>query len=442
MRDLLLKYRRQISFVISCLAILGAVALIVRKYIMTGYNLQYTLPQACLISIVVGAFVLFVYGCKKREWTFLKSKWALPVVIVIGCALRFLIREIGHNYDFESYKIVGEIVARGGNVYQETARYNYGPLFMYCQGFLWKLSRVLPIGLRDNILYRYLMIAFLTGADIGITMILDKKFSRKAAVLYFLNPISIIIIGYHNQFDNWAVFLMLLAVVFYNGNEKRFSYKDGLYLLFFTLSLIMKHDFFAFPFWVLVAAGLPKLKRLLYSCLPPTLFLLSFLPYWSVGHDGIINNVFLYRSKQYAPLLKGIYQFFGVSENYYFYGFVLILCLMGWLFRKNDIQKNVMLYMICLVALSTSMTNQYLIIALPAVCVLSKHFKYWYSFYLGAFLCLHCDGFNMLQHLTNQTVLTHLQGIVDYGYTIACYLLFFIVLKQFPVFTEKIREYI
>lgn len=53
----------------------------------------------------------------------------LALVIVIGVALRLALPLLGHNFDVESYRIVADIMGDGGNVYAETSRYNYWPIW-------------------------------------------------------------------------------------------------------------------------------------------------------------------------------------------------------------------------------------------------------------------------------------------------------------------------
>ena len=51
------------------------------------------------------------------------------IFISAGIMLRFIAMSLGHNYDFESYCVVGEIAGNFKNVYANTYRYNYGPIF-------------------------------------------------------------------------------------------------------------------------------------------------------------------------------------------------------------------------------------------------------------------------------------------------------------------------
>ena len=204
------------------------------------------------------------------------------LVLLTGLAARFWVATCGHNFDFDSYRIVADLMAQGKNVYASTDRYCYGPGWFTVIHLLDALA-----GHRADI-FRWLLIGFLSAADVAIALMLWRQFGLLAAAFFFLNPVSIIITGYHNQFDNVAICLGLLAVIRFGDDfEKPLSGRKWSALLLLGLSLTTKHVFFMFPFWLAV-----KQRGLLQKCLivavPTVIFLASFLPYWSVGHAGII----------------------------------------------------------------------------------------------------------------------------------------------------------
>ena len=51
------------------------------------------------------------------------------LIVMAGVILRLTVMLFGHNFDFESYCIVGRLVTQFKNVYANTERYNYGPFF-------------------------------------------------------------------------------------------------------------------------------------------------------------------------------------------------------------------------------------------------------------------------------------------------------------------------
>ena len=60
----------------------------------------------------------------------LRLGW-LPVVLITGLTARFWVSTYGSNYDWDSWKITADLMARGQEVYNGTFRYNYAPVWMW-----------------------------------------------------------------------------------------------------------------------------------------------------------------------------------------------------------------------------------------------------------------------------------------------------------------------
>ena len=324
--------------------------------------------------------------------------WSL---IGLGIVLRYAVMCIGHNFDFDSYCIVGEISGNFRNVYAETARYNYAPVFLIIQGLFYRISQIST----ENwmLIYRILIVTLLTAADLGITAFISRKYSENKALLFFLNPISIIITGYHNQFDNIAVLFGLLSILYYNNDEKM-NRRDLGFILMLSLSLMTKHILFLIPVFILFSGKLPLKKRIVYSCTPPAVFLLSFVPFALSSNEalqGIINNVFLYRSKSTSPLLYYFYELIGLPSGTKFIVYIILMIVVAWIVRKMQYENKILIYLIAMVAFASSMTNQYLVIPMVALCVLNV--GVWDKIYvivMSIFIVLHADGFNLLSVIT------------------------------------------
>ncbi|UKI30108.1 MAG: hypothetical protein L6W00_19200 [Lentisphaeria bacterium] len=97
------------------------------------------------------------------------------LVALLSLLVKVLLATRGYNYDFESYTIVAELVEEGKNVYAETFRYNYGPIWFYV---LWLLKMI------SGSLFRYSLPFFLGVVDICIAGIL-WRFRYRAAALVF-----------------------------------------------------------------------------------------------------------------------------------------------------------------------------------------------------------------------------------------------------------------
>ena len=91
------------------------------------------------------------------------------VVLLVGLLLRLVLPFRGFNYDIESWKIAADIMAHGGNVYAETGRYNYGPIWFH---ILHLLDAIPGTGFGQFFAFRYKVAVFLTCVDVAIFVIL------------------------------------------------------------------------------------------------------------------------------------------------------------------------------------------------------------------------------------------------------------------------------
>jgi hypothetical protein len=260
-------------------------------------------------------------------------------------------------------------------------------------------------------------------------------------LIFFLNPISIIITGYHNQFDNIAILLALATVGFYN-DEEQYNKKDIGFVIMFSLCLITKHILFIFPIFLLLKKGLNWRKKILYACVPPFIFLISFLPF-CVGNTnalyGIINNVFLYRSHNNSPLLELFYKLVNFPSSYKIYIYAGFMIITAYLVRKHTYENQLLLYLISLVAFSSAIANQYLVIPMAALCILDIGWiRYVYMLIMGAYLMLNGSGLGILNNAP--ALFPGLIGkLSEYfmagGYTLAAWILFFTLI--YVLYLEK-----
>jgi len=304
-------------------------------------------------------------------------------VLIAGLAARLLVATCGHDYDMDSWRIVAGIADRGGNVYASTDRYNFAPGWFHILHVLNLLAGHNPVA------FRYVVAGFLGLVDAGIFFFLWRRFGRLAACWFLLSPVSIIISGYQCNFDNVAIWLGLSAAGLMGDDfERPLDRRKYLGLMLLGLSLVVKHVFFAFPFWLAVKQkGLGQ--KLLVISIPIAIFVLSFVPYWSTGSQGIIQNVFLYRSFTteffYRMFLPPFVQFmFGAQAVWLF-----LLGLFAFVYRRKGTVDFLLFYTCVLVAVSPADINEYL--AIP-----------------GAFVAVHLNPFAILY-----TVIASFHLLVD-----------------------------
>lgn len=333
---------------------------------------------------------------QKRVW----FDCRMVFVLILGFAARLWVGRFGHNYDFDSYLIVLDALGGGQNVYSSTPRYNYGPVWFNAIGIIYDLVA------RNQDAFRIVLVVFLSLIDAGIFLIIWKRFGRIAAGLFFLNPISIIITGYHNQFDNGAILLGMISVELFGDdfsgplNWRKLS---GLLLLGF--SLMTKHILFAFPLWLAMKQE-KTAHKIIVLLLPITVFVLGFFPYWSDGAQGIVRNVWFYESARNEYLYR---LFMPQALRAIIPAKIIWLLILGgfafYLKRRKGLE-SLLLYTSVLVWASPSIANQYLAIPAAFLAVFFNPFSLAYMLVGTWHLIVDYDGlhFPSLQQYADRDV--------------------------------------
>ena len=230
-----------------------------------------------------------------------KNKIVFLLLAFLAVVLRLLISLKGNNWDLGSWEIVSAITLKGQNIYANTERYNYGPIWCYI------LAALRSIGFG----FAFFISLFISSIDVIIALLLYKRKNYSAALLFLFSPISIIISGFHRQFDNMAVMFILLAVCFaeskFNSRENKDEYLSINETIIFSaiigLSLITKHIFIFFPIWQFFRIKEWK-QRLIALMLPAAIFILSFAPFLPGGFEGHCKKCFpLFIQRQRAAIL-------------------------------------------------------------------------------------------------------------------------------------------
>ena len=291
--------------------------------------------------------------------------------------------------------------------------------------------------------FRHLIALFLAFADAGIFLILFGYKKYIPALFFIFSPISIIITGYHSQFDNLAVFIMLLSALVLQENEKDINEISWTQILFFCLivgiSITVKHIFIFFPFWLFFKAKNMNRKLFLLT-VPVGIFVLSFFPYcWSKESiNGILNNVFMYNSFDNSPFynifLPLIIQKF-ISKKIFFF---LAMIIAGYFYREKNIFESIIHYSVLMVIFSSAIANQYLAIPIIFTAFYINLFNILYNISGCIFLLGESSGLNMVA-LKNTPIISYL-FYYGYGYYILIILLFFGYIISFDIAKSYIRS--
>lgn len=143
------------------------------------------------------------------------------------------------------------------------------------------------------------MRGFLTLVDLGNALLVGDVARRAfgapcgtAALAYALNPVAILLVGFHGQFDNLAALPLLAALRLALAPP---PVPLAAIWALGTAGLCLKHlNLFTVFALLLVACGtLPRTAALFAGSM--AVFVASFVPYLPAGLGGIEKNVFLYR---------------------------------------------------------------------------------------------------------------------------------------------------
>lgn len=302
-----------------------------------------------------------------------KTTRLVVILLVEAIVLRVLMATQGQNVDFDSYRIVAEIMHSGGNVYAETTRYNYSPLWAY---ILLLFEEVRILFQADIWLFRLQIVLLLAMADVLIALVLYKISGLKSFALYIFSPLVIFVSAFNMQFDNLALALGLSSLFLLKKQKIRAS------IVLMVASLLVKHTLIAYLLWLLFRRDVPK--KGLFVILPIAILSLSFLVY-GIEYEYLLRNVISYRPNEAAPLYNMFVPdiFKGIFEPEYL--LALILLVAGLIFRKRPLFDSFAIYLTTLVLFAPAMLHSYLAIPMIAVSLYPNLFMLAYSLY-GAYL--------------------------------------------------------
>jgi hypothetical protein len=350
----------------------------------------------------------------------------LVAALGVGTWLRlFLAWHFFGNYDMDSYGVVSDIVVKGGNVYAETDRYNYSPLWFNLLGVLKSLNLHYPA-----IPFHFMVKAFLTLVDLVTALFLAKiaSLERKpilpVVVLFYLNPVSILITGYHGQFENLAMLPVIAGIYLFLKCGRGSIVGSVLLWSLSTAGMIIKHN----VFYEVIICSRHLSRRLwgsgLLFAVALAVFCLTFFPYLKQGSDGILRNVFMYSSQTgwYGTseivltikntVLPAISKASGVScstncgdETVVTVAklcFLLGICLFPFLLGRHDLVRKCLLGTLFFVAFTTGMAVQYFVLPVALASLRISGFFLLYSLVTSIYI-MGCPS-NLNLPMLNQIV--------------------------------------
>jgi len=341
--------------------------------------------------------VLFVINIGQQA-SISKSKIVITVamVIIAGTIIRLLLAAVLYgNYDMNSYEIVTDILTKGGNVYAQTDRYNYSPLWFM---ILFALKR---IQLAFDMPFHFVVRTFLCCVDLLTLCVLlfianiRKLPPVRTAIFFYLSPVSFLMTGYHGQFENLAMLMVLTGIFMYLWLTTRPVLRAALLWLFATTGMIIKHN----TFYELIICLNSSIKRnrikLPLFLISVAIFLSLFIPYWDMGKKGIIENVFGYGS---LPGLYGVTSLFRQPELKYL--FIAAMFVFPFFLKGRDIISQCLLGTLFFLSFTTGISIQYFILPVAIGVLRPSNFFLLYTlaasvFILGSVNTFFVPGFHL-----------------------------------------------
>ncbi len=369
-----------------------------------------------LLAAIWSFLLLIAFVVTPSRWK-MPARWPVLWLLLLALGVRLLpnaILKVGGGYDIQSFALVGEMLAKGSEIYAATEgvnRHPYLPFYLYWLAAAWKITQVGGFSFVQVV--RLLPIA----TDVGLTLALfwglcqrNPQWAWRAGLLYALNPVAVFVSAYHGQFDALPGLFILLAVIeLARERPARSGVSLGLGILAKSFPVLaLPSLFWAARTWrsrialVLGAVFVPLVGVGVYSLwfsASPWLILHRALTYnWGVGIWG------------YTYLLRMAAQVFGHPNLYRWvlvWGRMLTLFFLAlvflWRARKENPARGILLVLLTFFALGHAFSIQYLVWLLP-LAVWNGEFRWVQRYTLGAFAYMFLVYFSLIL----QTTITNL----------------------------------
>jgi hypothetical protein len=303
---------------------------------------------------------------------------SLPSLLLIAWLARLVpavLLPVGAGYDIESFRLVTDALLGGREVYTSVlGRHPYLPFQMYIMGGMAALTNA--TGLPYVIAIK--MPALL--ADVALTGVVYLAVKRKTnresatyrALLYALNPVSVLVTVYHGQFE--AITLLLAALAWWAWDEGR-RWRSAVALGFAVLNktwpvILLPLFFIRLPSWRaravygLISLGIPALfviGYLLYFDADPMPMLRRALTHRGVAGywgPGAVLSSLAQTLPELQPLVDGL---FGLRNGLLAAAVLFAL----WWTRREPVLEAIVTTLLALLAVTVGFGIQWLLWIVP-----------------------------------------------------------------------------
>jgi len=300
----------------------------------------------------------------------------------------------GANYDIDSFRLVGESLDHGIDIYSNPAtqnRHPYLPFQAYWIGFASWIAAISSLKFETVVRLEPIL------ADAAITFLIfkfieksvGKRAALKASALFAVSPISCMVSAYHGQFDSVPILLLLLSAWFVQSSSNRAGIFVGLAILAKSWPVLavpslvtnIKSRKLNFVFWI---GAIPLLGTVVYSLVLRADFVSIIRTAISYNNGmGVWGYTYILRlfSMTVPSLIQPVAFFFQGSR-------FLTLFLLGitWfvLCRKAKIIPSILTILIAFLVFTHAFSIQYLSWLVP-FAILNRDYRWLNRYTLASF---------------------------------------------------------
>lgn len=346
---------------------------------------MFNFPIIIIVSVLILLFIKFIQqsiSARQISFTYAPiSSWfinapSLKTIIFLGLVLRFMIIILpAVNFDMSMFMTYADVFREGKrNIFMYNYSYNYSAAIFFLVGFFDTIFQFLKLPF-----YPPVHRTFITLIDLLTLFILikiAKKYNiseKRTAVFYFLNPVSILLSGYHSHFDNIPVFFLLFGTWYYFCSN--LPYKKVMAWALISLGFIVKH---IIPFQVLLVYAFWYQRRYIYKAfilfgLTVIAFLATFIPFYTTDEAKFVINEYVFGYQGLATISGFTAIMYRLCPNcefleikyytlykYLFMGAGIIFAL--YLTQLKDVFRALLLSLIFFVAFTSGHAAQYFIL--------------------------------------------------------------------------------
>ncbi len=327
----------------------------------------------------------------------ISEKKKIILLILLTIVLRFIPAVITPvSGDLKNSFVVNELIFKGDDPYLSGVCSN-PPLW------LWWGAGAFSLGQFFHLPFQLVIKVPMILADILICLLIyqlvkDKKLRFVSALFYSLNPVSILVTGFHGQFDSFVILTILLAIKFFRSPKKWLSpFSLGLGIALKSFPVLIG------PVFLLKKKKIKeKIIFAFWSALPIFLILLPFLFKYSLGSAKYIFGYSGITDFGWMAIIRAINWLshgqaflaidgFGTLLSWNKIGF---LALYGFLFlwlikKKKDLIFAWTIIFTAFYLFYGGISSQYLVWILPFLIIIDLKMAIYYSF----FACLAMASF-------------------------------------------------